>query len=96
MRVSPLPHIAVLMLALAAFAPSASASERYECTDGTFVEVNRDNRALMKEHPCVKAWFERREEIKKAHLARQAARSEEQQASTSSSENRGGSGGRRR
>ena len=57
MRINPIGHIALLVLALSAFAHSASASERFTCDDGTFVEVNRDNRAAMKEHPCIKAWF---------------------------------------
>jgi hypothetical protein len=65
MRSFPIGHIALLVLALSAFAHSASANERFMCADGTFVEVTNQNRAEQYKHPCVKAWFERRAERKK-------------------------------
>ena len=65
MRSIPIGHIALLVLALSAFAQGARASERYMCADGSFVEVTSQNRAEQSQHPCVKAWFERRAERKK-------------------------------
>ena len=65
MRSIPIGHIALLVLALSAFAQSARASERFACADGSFVEVTRENRAQQYQHPCVRAWFERRAERKK-------------------------------
>ena len=65
MRITPIGHIALLVLALSAFAHSASASERFMCDDGSFVEVTRENRAEQSQHPCVRAWFERRAERKR-------------------------------
>lgn len=58
MRVNPLGHIALLVLALSALAQSAVASERFACADGTFIEVTSQNRAEQYQNPCVRAWFE--------------------------------------
>lgn len=60
MRSIPIGHIALLVLALSAFAQSARASERFACADGSFVEVTRENRAQQYQHPCVRAWFEKK------------------------------------
>jgi len=53
-------HCAVLALAVSLFASSTThgrADETFLCQDGSSVTIDSDNRAVMQDHPCVKAWF---------------------------------------
>lgn len=51
--------IFVAALALtAAVAPRVMADEIFLCEDGGLLYVNAKNRKAMRDHPCVKAWFD--------------------------------------
>ena len=42
---------------LACWHATAGAQETFICDDGSTVFIDDDNRAELKDHPCVKAWF---------------------------------------
>ncbi|SRR5581483_12295833 len=53
----PWQVLATGLAALAAGAAPGRADETFVCADGSSLTITDENRAVLQEHPCVKAWF---------------------------------------